>query len=246
MIKIIKIALILPGLFILSITTLNLFLSSFNFGFIMIGAASCFLIVYGLLFERLSKIKWLTVSILTGGTFFLGVVLFLSIYGNNSTATFNEEAVIVLGAGIRGETVSRILAYRLDKAIEYSLKNPDAIIIVSGGQGQSPREYITEALAMKRYLVDNGIPEERIIKEESSTSTYENLLFSKEILDSIFDKPYRVVIITNNFHIFRSAQLARSLGLDVTHSGARIARHSIPLNYSREFAAVMRMWVLGR
>ena len=245
MTKTIKITLIALGIFILSITILNLFLANFNFGFIITGAVSCFLIIYGLFFERLIKIKWLTAVILSGGTFFFGMMLFLGIYGTNSSATFDEDAVIVLGAGIRGETVSRILAYRLDAAIEYSKRNPNAVIIVSGGQGQDPREYISEAFAMKRYLIAGGIPEERIIKEEASTSTYENLLFSKEILDGMFEAPYRVVIISNNFHIFRAVQTARSLGLDATHRGARIAPHSIPINYSREVAAVMWMWLLA-
>jgi uncharacterized SAM-binding protein YcdF (DUF218 family) len=226
------------------LTIINLFMANMHFGFILLGGFSCFCLAYGVFFEKLIKIKWLTYSILTAFTLFLGMALFVGFYGANSNVTFDEDAVIVHGAGIRGESVTRILAYRLDKAVEYAERNPNAIIIVSGGQG--PGEYITEALAMERYLIKKGVSEERIIKEELSVSTYENLLYSKVILDGIFDNRYRTVIITNNFHIYRAVSLAKGLGLDVTHNGAKIDLYSAPLNYSRECVAIFRMWIFGR
>ncbi|MCL2873784.1 MAG: YdcF family protein [Defluviitaleaceae bacterium] len=225
------------------LTIINLFFANFNFGFIMAIGISCFFIACGLLLEKLVKIKWLAFCVLAGSLFIFGTMVFLGIYGSISTATFNEDAVIVLGAGIKGETIPRMLAHRLDRAVEYSVQNPYAVIVVSGGLGSEAD--ITEALAMKRYLVANGVPEERIIKEEESTSTFENLAFSKEILDTVFDEQYKIVIITNNFHIFRSVQLARSLGLDVNHCGAVVDVISVPINFSREVAAVFQMWVFG-
>ena len=183
--------------------------------------------------------KWLTILILTGGAIFLGTSIFIGVYGNIDNADFYEDAVIVLGAGLRGENVSNILAYRLDAAVEYSLNNPNALIIVSGGLGQNAE--ITEALAMERYLIAQGIPKEKIIKEELSTSTFENLLFSKHILDALFEEPYRIVIITSNFHIFRASRLAARLELDAGHIGARINLRSVPANFSREFAAILWM-----
>ena len=102
----------------------------------------------------------------------------------HSTVTYKEDAIIVLGAAVHGKTPSRTLRYRLKKAVDYHEQNPDAIIIVSGGQGA--QEDISEAEAMKIYLVENGVASNKIIKEDKSTSTAENFKFSKEILDETF------------------------------------------------------------
>ena len=80
--------------------------------------------------------------------------------------------IIVLGAGLKGDTPSLALERRLEKAAEYMNKNGNAIAIVSGGQGKG--ETISEAQAMENYLLNHGIREDRIIKEDNSTSTYEN------------------------------------------------------------------------
>lgn len=151
----------------------------------------------------------------------LAVVLLclIFVYGMIDNTTYKEDAVIVLGAGVRGEEVSQSLKRRLDEAAAYSARNPDAVIVVSGGQG--PGESVTEALAMERYLVSQGIPENRIIKEESSTSTKKNFLFSKEKLDQYFDTPYRVCFISNDYHIFRAGIAAKTAGYsEITHVSA--------------------------
>jgi uncharacterized SAM-binding protein YcdF (DUF218 family) len=132
----------------------------------------------------------------------------------------------------------------LDKAIAYSQRNPRALIIVSGAQG--PQESITEALAMERYLINHGVAPERIIKEESATSTYENMMFSKELLDGILANPYTAVVITNDFHIYRASQMAKKTGLNATHLHAKIDWYAIPQNYLRECLAVVKFWVIGR
>jgi len=244
MTKKIKVFLFTSGFLILLATIASLFFVNFHFGMIILCSLSFFLILYGLFCDSLLKLKCLNYSILASCVFFAIMMLFLGFYGQTDNVTFDEDAVIVLGAGIRGERVTRLLAYRLDRAAEYSDYNPNAIIVVSGGQG--PQEDITEALAMERYLIEKGVPQERIIKEEASTSTYENLLYSKEILDKLFEVPYKVVVITNDFHIFRATKLAEKLGLNVTHYHAKIDMYGIPLNYSRECIAVLRLLILGR
>lgn len=90
--------------------------------------------------------------------------------------------MIVLGAGLRGERVTDLLARRLDAAYDYHLENPNAVIVVTGGQG--PGEDIPEARAMKAYLVEKGVPEKQILEEASSTSTEENFCFAREIWNS--------------------------------------------------------------
>ena len=219
---------------------ISLFFVNFNFGIVILGGISCVFMLYGLFCERLIRLKWLTYSIIAVCFSYLAMMLFIGVYGRSDNVTFNENAVIVLGAAVRGEKVSLLLSDRLDKAVEYSKKNPNAVIIVSGGQG--PQEKITEALAMERYLIAKGTPKEKIIKEEASTSSYENILYSKEILDDLFDKPYEAVIITNDFHIFRAVKIAGQLGLNATHYHAKVKWYFIPLNYSRECLAIL--WFL--
>ena len=239
-----KIILITFGILLFGYAIVLAFITGINFRFIILCGGSCVLILYGFFFKKLIKKKWLTYSILTLCICFAAMVVFLSLYGRIDNVTYNEDAVVVLGAGIRGEGVTRLLAYRLLKAIEFSENNPDAYIIVSGGQG--PDEAISEALAMERYLVRRGVPPERIIKEDASTSTYENFLYSKEILDDLLEGSYEVAVITNDFHIFRAVSVAGKLGLTATHFHAQTDLTSVPLNYTRECLAIIKFFILGR
>lgn len=141
-----------------------------------------------------------------------GIAIFLSmealiISKMNSKVENKAEYVIVLGAQVRGERVTKSLAKRLDAAYEYLMENKEAKVICSGGQGTG--EDISEALAMKRYLIDKGIDESRIIMEDRSRSTYENLKYSLEIIE---DKDVSVAIVTNNFHVYRAMHLAKYVG----------------------------------
>lgn len=242
--KRLKTFLIVSGalLFIAAIT--NLITAKFNFRFLFMCGASCVIILYGVFYEKLAARKRLTYTLVSLCACVLISVISLDVYGKIDNVTYGEDAVIVLGAGIKGENVTELLAYRLQKAIEFSMVNPDAFIVVSGGQG--PDEDISEALAMERYLIRRGIPPEKILREEASTSTYENLMYSKEILDSLFDGPYEVTIVTNDFHIFRAVGIAGKLGLAATHFHARTNWYSVPLNYSRECLAIVKFWIFGR
>jgi len=168
----------------------------------------------------------------------------LFVCGTSDNITYNEDAIIVLGAGIRGETVGKGLQRRLDRAIEYHKENPDAIIVVSGGQGH--QEDITEALAMERYLLEKGIPAGKIIKEENSTGTNENFRFSKEILDEHLQEDYTVAFVTTEYHIYRAENIAELEGFsEVTHCHSNSNPASVIPNGLREMCAVLKMWVFG-
>lgn len=186
--------------------------------------------------------KFLRYLISIGIAVLIIFVSFIYVYGNIDNVTYDEDAVIVLGAGLRGENVSSHLKNRLDAAIEYHEKNPDALIVVSGGQG--PDELISEALAMERYLTEHGIPKEKILKEDQSTSTEENFEFSKEILDSRFEDDYKIAYITNDFHTYRSGCRAKAVGFSsVSHHGAKTPLHSVLPNGFREVLGVLEFWV---
>lgn len=169
------------------------------------------------------------------------VVEGLIIWSENKSYDKKSDAVIILGAGLWGDAVSLNLQYRLDAAIEYLNKYPDTLVVVSGGQG--PDEWISEAEAMKRYLIKKGINESNIIKEDKSTNTAQNFKFSKEILDEIFSEDYTITYATSNFHVFRSGQIAKRNGLNAYGIAAKDVWYLSVANHLREFVSVMNMWL---
>lgn len=113
------------------------------------------------------------------------------------------SAVIVLGAGVNGETPSLTLRTRIDAAAAYLEEHPDVPVVLSGGQG--PGEAITEAECMRRALVRRGVDESWLYPEERSTSTQENLRYSRAILEELgVDPARRVAIVTSDFHLCRA------------------------------------------
>ena len=113
------------------------------------------------------------------------------------------SAIIVLGAGVNGETPSLTLRTRIDAAAAYLEEHPDVPVVLSGGQG--PGEAITEAECMRRALVRRGVDESRLYPEERSTSTQENLRYSRAILEELgVDPAQRVAIVTSDYHLCRA------------------------------------------
>ncbi|WP_053955161.1 YdcF family protein [Inediibacterium massiliense] len=153
--------------------------------------------------------------------------------------------IVVLGAGLKGETLSQTLFYRMSKALEYLHKYPNAKIVVSGGQGKG--EDISEAEGMKRFLIDKGIDENRIIKEDQSTNTLENIKFSKNILHKIEKKEINeFVIITNGFHLYRAKLLARRNGIIPHGIPCKTEIYQLPKYYLREYFAVIKSWIFDK
>lgn len=264
--KIIRIVLIVAGaLFIIDALILSL-IASFNLGFLAAFILGVLCLGYGLFFEKLNCLsrkgvaKYLKYAVFAVISISILLSLFLAAYGQIDTVTFNEDAVIILGAGIDGESVTLPLQYRLEKGLEYLRKNPKAVIVVSGGQGYG--ESITEALAMERYLIKNGVPQSKILMEEKATSTYENFTFSKTILDAYFDaqsnsqpqpqsqlqpKPrYKCAFITNAFHVFRAREISKIAGMNCTYEHAKLQWYLIPTEYLREDMAVVKLLVFRR
>ncbi|MBP3410386.1 MAG: YdcF family protein [Clostridia bacterium] len=149
------------------------------------------------------------------------------------------DAIIVLGAKVNGREPSGALRNRIQVAGEYLEANPDTIAVLSGGQGSD--EDISEAQCMYENLVAMGIDPARLILEDRSTDTSENLLYSRELIP----EDSRVGLVTNNFHIFRSLALARGLGWDVKGVPVATSWFSIPHYYMREFVGVVYDGVRG-
>ena len=193
------------------------------------------------------------VTLLFGYVSFLLVsyVCYAYVYGLVAR-TDGADFVIVLGAGLRPDgRVPPLLASRLDRGrdvwatLDRQAPEVKPVMIVSGGKGSDER--VSEASAMAAYLANRGVPADRIVLEDQSRNTEENLVFSKAIMDQL--RPgARATVVTSDFHAFRAALLARRLGLRAQVSGARVAGYYRPNAALREFAAVFmryRMINLG-
>lgn len=218
------------------------FVSNANLGnllCVLLGAAIIFI---ALMFTKLAK--WLKITIISCLSLVIVFSSFLVIYGQTDNVTYKEDAAIVLGAAVHGKTPSLTLKKRLDKAVEYHKQNPNTIIVVSGGQGNG--EDISEAEAMKTYLVEQGVAADKIIKEDNSTSTIENFTFSKEILDKHFNKDYATCFITNEYHVLRAADCAKNVGLDdISHLHSNTNSSYLISGSLRECLAVAYHLILG-
>ena len=146
------------------------------------------------------------------------------------------DYIIVLGCQVKGERPSKALKERLETAKDYLEKNPDTKAILSGGMGTG--EMITEAECMYRYLVDAGVDSRRLLIEDTSTTTLENLQNSQNFLDK---ETCSAGIVTNNFHVYRSVALARKVGyLNVCGIAAPSRTILQPHYLVREFLALMK------
>lgn len=149
------------------------------------------------------------------------------------------DYIIIHGAGLLdGERVTPLLAKRIDKAIAAFEKasNPHVTLIPSGGQG--PDEKVSEAAAIADYLRQKGIPDEAIILEDRSRTTYENLLFSKQLTDK-GDQPY-YLFVTNDYHVLRTSFYAKKLKMRGAGLGCQTASYYLPSAFIREYVAILQ------
>lgn len=160
--------------------------------------------------------------------------------GLEPTADGTKEFAIVLGAKVNGETPSLSLKYRLDAALNYANEHPNVYLILSGGQGKG--EAISEAQAMENYLVANGLSKDRLLLETKSTSTYENIRFSKELLP---EGVAEVTIISSDFHLARAQKLAEKLNLTTDVIAAQTPEIVEQKLRTRERLALIKTMVVG-
>jgi uncharacterized SAM-binding protein YcdF (DUF218 family) len=160
-----------------------------------------------------------------------------------------DDYIIVLGAGLdNGRTPNLILQERLDTAIKTIKENPAENIVLSGGQGAD--ESLSEAEAMSEYLQERGIDKEKIILEDKSKDTNENLKYSKEKIEAYSHKSLdevSVKIVTTDFHAFRSSILAKKNGyVNFDNYSSSIVWYFVPSTYIREAFAVVKSELFDR
>ena len=194
------------------------------------------------------------------------VMIFLGAPGSDERGL---DYVIVLGARVKPDGVSNSLKKRLDRAIEYAQENPETIFVLSGGKG--PDEPVSEAEAMRDYMVYNGISPDKILLETNSSSTVENIAYSRLVIEkdrterkkareemqdlialppgsyvTAPDKPIRVGILTSDFHLFRAKKIAQKWGI---RDAAGLSAPSDPVLFLhscvREALAVFKDRMMG-
>jgi uncharacterized SAM-binding protein YcdF (DUF218 family) len=152
--------------------------------------------------------------------------------------------LIVLGAAVHGDRPSLSLYHRLSSALDYLNTYPDSKAVLSGGQGKG--ENISEALCMHDWLVSSGISEDRLLMEDRSTSTMENLTYSWEILQAKGCRPDDVAILSSGYHLYRAKLMARALGMDPAGVCGRIGYPIYTLGmFIREAFGLTHLWVFG-
>lgn len=147
-----------------------------------------------------------------------------------------NSTVIVLGCRVKEGRPSLMLKRRLDSAYEYLSENPDTFVIVSGGKGND--EIMSEAECMRDYLCEKGISSDRIIMEDKSSSTYENLEFSKSIIEEN-NLCSDIVIVTDGYHQLRAEMIAKSLDYEnISNISAPTSPWLVPTYWVREWFGV--------
>ncbi|MGN0317705.1 MAG: YdcF family protein [Lachnospira sp.] len=219
-----------------------------SFIFIWMIGAVFFAFVYGVRIAEIKNyfvinpiIKYIFTAIIILGLSVFIILEALIINGMSKKCPEKCDYMIVLGCKIRGDHITKSLRRRLEAACEYANDNPETIIIVSGGKG--PDENLSEAQAMRDYLVEHGISDERIIMEDKSTDTNENMMYSKEY---IADSDASVAIVTSNFHLFRSIRIARHQGINNVYGIPSPSDKVLFINYMvREAVGIMKDFLFG-
>lgn len=155
-------------------------------------------------------------------------------------ANGSYDYAIILGAKVNGENPSLSLRYRLESAVDYATQYPHVQLVLSGGQGKD--EGISEAEAMYRYLQEHGIAKERLVMEDQSTSTNENLQFSQNILPEVEG----VTIISSDYHLARARFLARQIGWESDVVAAKTPKSIKAKVELRERLALLKTWLFRR
>ena len=205
---------------------------------IMLGLFFCFLTVIPGFIENFMHGSNLFLDIHNEKGIFIRVFQFIKASKHNPN--YDKDYVIILGCKIQKDgNLTKLLKGRVDRAIEFATKQKegtgkDIVFIPSGGQGSD--EVISEALAMKNYLIENGIKEKNIILEDKSTNTLENFNFSHKLMKK---KNANIAFSTTNYHVFRSGLLATGLDIKVEGMGAKTRSYFWINAFIREYIATL-------
>ena len=200
---------------------------------------------------RLWSKKWFRIcfALVLTGVICFGSLLGVVLYGSYDHIEGQPRTMLILGCQVKPWGPSVLLRDRLDEALDYLEDHPDMVIIVSGGKGDD--EHISEAACMRDYLVQAGIEPDQIIVEDQSRNTYQNMIFSAQVMRELeLDLEQGVLVVSNGFHLTRSRMLwNRVTGQeDVLSTLAAPSTHipSALWMYIREPLALVKSFLLDR
>lgn len=195
--------------------------------------------------------KWIkaVIALFLACVLTFGISLVLVLSGSHSEIEDDADTMIILGCMVYEWGPSILLKDRLDTALDYLQEHPDTTVIVSGGKGDD--EHKSEAQAMYDYLVEHGFSAEQIILEDQSSNTYENLIFTTELLEEMGDDTEaEFVVVSNGFHLTRVRMLwervtgrednLNTLAAPSSHQPSRLKM------YVREPLALVKSFVFDR
>ena len=189
--------------------------------------------------HKVIRILFLILVIMFSLSFIITEILIIS--NGKTSRSENANYLILLGAGLNKDKPSLTLIRRIYTALNYSNNNHTAIIIASSGK--SGNEIYSEAEIISKFLQDNGINSNRIIIEDKSKNTYENLKYSVKFIDNI-DK--KIVIASSDFHLFRAKFIARKMGYkNIGTLASKTPLILLPNYYVREYFAVIKELIAG-
>ena len=240
--RLVRIVLFVVGALLICDSLIVATLSNFNLGVILPAFFGVPLVLLAVLLPRMDHGVLLALKLAAvAGYAVAGVILLvcgvLMLTAQKDAKTVEADAVIVLGAAVHGDRVTWVLSNRLDTAADYLDAHPDAVVIVSGGQGSG--EDVPEAVAMRKYLIERrGIDERRILVEDRSTNTRENFAFSKALIERELGDSARLAFVTTNFHVFRAGRVAKAQGLPCPGIGAPDVWYIALNNFLRESVGI--------
>jgi uncharacterized SAM-binding protein YcdF (DUF218 family) len=183
------------------------------------------------------------VSLLVVGLLYILIMHTLITSEADEIPSDGADFLVVLGARLYGETPSPTLVLRLQEASEYLDRNPDTVAILSGGQGKD--EWISEAEAMAKYLENKGISRHRLLIEDESTNTWENIENSFMLIDSVEGlENVKITIVSSEYHIYRAKLLARRQGIEAEGLPAEVPSSVVITSWIREYLALGKSFLL--
>lgn len=230
------------------------FIGICNIGVVTASGIAAFVFVTALLWHLVEEHRGVLTNVIctvVGVLFTVGLLAFCFVSGLMLKASMTEVpedcpqyTVVVLGCLIHGDQPSWMLTDRLDRAYEVLRDNPDVKCVVTGGQGDN--EDYTEAYVMKKYLVEKGIDPSRIVTEEASGNTEENLLYAKNAIE-LNGLSRNIVIVTDRFHELRARIWAEKAGFPHIYAACCETRPYLVVGYwFREMFGLARLYVFGR
>lgn len=244
---------ITAGLLLIGITAANVIVGNANLGTYLPAILGLPVALYGFFRPKLDvffshgigrAVKWIAAGA------YIAVIAVVCICSAAIAAAAahvppaGADAVVVLGAAVHGSEVTDTLEKRLDAAIGYYTDNPGALIVVTGGMGSG--ETVSEAEAMRAYLVRRGVPADAILVEDQAQDTRENFRFSYNLLEQRFGRPVSIVYVTSDFHILRAGAEAKKAGFDEAYGlGAPTPILTVPGAWLRESGALVRGLLRG-